>query len=81
MRFSRWFYDAVLSLHKKQKGEMTEFRNRIRKYIKLFNPSRYQFMLDRDKVSSKKTYIRNEAFIRKTKTLSYKLNKKQQELL
>jgi hypothetical protein len=81
MRFSRWFYDAVLSLHKKQKEAMTEFRNRIRKYIKLFNPDRYQFMLDRDKVSSKKTYIRNEEFIRKTKTLSYKLNKKQQELL
>lgn len=81
MRFSRWFYDAVLSLHKKQKEAMTDFRCRIRKYIKLFNPDRYQFMLDRDKISSKKTYKRNGEFIRKTKTMAYRLNKKQQELL
>lgn len=81
IRFSRWFYDAVLSLHKKQKEAVTDWRVRIRKYIKLFNPDRYQFILDRDKVSSKKTYRRNEAFIRKTKTIAYRLNKKQQELL
>jgi len=81
IRFSRWFYDAVLSLHKKQKEAVTDWRVRIRKYIKLFNPDRYQFILDRDKVSSKKTYRRNEVFIRKTKTIAYRLNKKQQELL
>jgi hypothetical protein len=81
IRFSRWFYDAVLSLHKKQKEAMTEFRNRIRKYIKLFNPDLYQFILDRDKLAAKKTYKKHGEFIRKTKRLATRINKNQQELL
>ena len=54
---------------------------RIRKYIKLFNPNRYQFILTRDRVFSKKTYKRDGEFIRKSKMLARKINKKQQELL
>lgn len=81
IRFSRWFYDCVLSLHKKQKEAMTDWRVRIRKYIKLFNPDRYQFMLNRDKEHSKRTYKRDGDFIRKTKLLSYRINKKQRELI
>jgi hypothetical protein len=81
IRFSRWVQDAVLTLHKKQKEAVTDWRIRIRKYIKLFNPDRYQFILDRDKKHSKNTYKRNGSFIRKSKLLAYRLNKKQQELI
>jgi len=81
IRFSRWVHDAVLTLHKKQKEAITDWRKRIRKYIKLFNPDRYQFILDRDKVHSKNTYKKHGAFIRKSKSLAYRLNKKQPELL
>ena len=81
IRFSRWFYDAVLSLHKKQKEAMTEFRNKIRKYIRLFNPDLYQFILDRDRLASKKTYKKHGDFIRKTKKLAARINKNQPELL
>jgi hypothetical protein len=81
IRFSRWVHDAVLTLHKKQKEAVTDWRKRIRKYIKLFNPERYQFILDRDKKHSKNTYKKHGDFIRKSKSLAYKLNKKQPELL
>ena len=81
IRFSRWVHDAVLTVHKKQKEAVTDWRKRIRKYIKLFNPNRYQFMLNRDKVHSKNTYKKHGAFIRKSKSLAYRLNKKQPELL
>lgn len=81
IRFSRWVHDAVWSLHKKQKEAVTDWRIRIRKYIKLFNPKQYQFMLDRDRMHSRNTYKRDIAFIRKTKALSYRLNKNQPKLL
>jgi len=81
IRFSRWIHDVVLTLHKKQKEAVTDWRIRIRKYIKLFNPDRYQFILDRDKEYSKNTYKRDGEYIRKSKSISYKLNKKQLELL
>ena len=35
IRFSRWVNDAVLALHKKQKEAITDWRVRMRKYIKL----------------------------------------------
>ena len=83
IRFSRWVNDAVLALHKKQKEAMTDWRVRMRKYIKLFNPNRYKLILDRDKIHSKNTYKRSGEFIRKSKFLAYRLkkNKNQPELL
>ena len=81
IRFSRWVHDAVLTLHKKQRQAITDWRVRIRKYIKLFNPNRYQFILTRDRVFSKKTYKRDGEFIRKSKMLARKINKKQPQLL
>ena len=83
IRFSRWVNDAVLALHKKQKEAITDWRVRMRKYIKLFNPNRYKLILDRDKIHSKNTYKRSGEFIRKSKFLAYRLkkNKNQPELL
>jgi len=83
IKFSRWVNDAVLTLHKKQKEAMTDWRVRMRKYIKLFNPNRYKLILDRDKIHSKNTYKRSGEFIRKSKFLAYRLkkNKNQQELI
>lgn len=83
IRFSRWVNDAVLALHKKQKEAMTDWRVRMRKYIKLFNPNRYKLILDRDKIHSKNTYKRSGEFIRKSKFLAYRLkkNKNQPELI
>jgi hypothetical protein len=83
IRFSRWVNDAVLALHKKQKEAITDWRVRMRKYIKLFNPNRYKLILDRDKIHSKNTYKRSGEFIRKSKFLAYRLkkNKNQQELI
>lgn len=83
IRFSRWVNDAVLTLHRKQKEAMTDWRVRMRKYIKLFNPNRYKLILDRDKIHSKNTYKRSGEFIRKSKMLEYRLkkNKNQPELI
>jgi hypothetical protein len=46
-----------------------------------FNPNKYEFILTRDRAFSKKTYKRHGEFIRKSKILARKINKKQPQLL
>ena len=81
IKFSRWINDVVMSLHKNQREAVLNWRIRIRKYTRLFNPDRYNLIINRDRAYNKKNYIKNKEFFTETKRIVRRINKKQPELL
>lgn len=82
-KFGDWFYCAVIQFHKKQKDAITNWRSRVRKYVKLFDPKRYEQIIEKDRKISKMTNIRNKEYIKQKNAIYYQLrkNKNQQKLL
>lgn len=76
LKFGQWFYSAVVSHHKKQEKAMKVWRNKTRKLIKLFNPEKYNKIIQKDRILSRKTYERDKEYIKKRHSILRTIRKK-----
>jgi hypothetical protein len=75
LKFSYWFTTAVLRYHKKQREAYVDFCKRQHKFIKLYDPFRYEEKIRRDTISSTLRRKNNSDEKKQFRRLTVKINR------
>lgn len=75
LKFGRWLGDSVLRYHKKQVEAMKVYGINYKLFIKLYDQERYKEILERDKISSARTYIKHKEYKLKVSKIYRELRK------
>lgn len=73
--FGWWVNASVMRYHKKQAAASTAYNINYKKFIKLYDPDRYEKILIRDRLQSKDNYQKNKKYRKTYQKLSYRLKK------
>lgn len=73
--FGWWVNASVMRYHKKQAAASTTYNINYKKFIKLYDPDRYEKILIRDRLQSKDNYQKNKKYRKTYQKLSYRLKK------
>jgi hypothetical protein len=74
--FGKFVDEIIIPFHKKQRKAIVEARQKLKTWIKIFDPERYKFDVEKAKVRSKDNYEANKEFILKRQNEYKKILKK-----